>query len=294
MKLLLAITIILFSLSLSARVNLRVLGVASILIEDENTKVLFDAPFTRPGLFHWLGIQKFKSNRGLVESVIKNHKLKKLDGVFISHSHFDHSVDAPMMAHLTGATLFADSNLKRMASAYKDINPKVTNAKNGEMIQVGHFKITPIEIQHEKILGIEFLPGNVPNNFDFDFYDYRVGNTWMYLVEHPAGIIMIAEAEQAHLKDFQAFRADIKKVDVLIQGISRNNKKELLDGYLTIFSPKTFIPTHFDNFFISYDHLEFHHYPWSRFYRTMDWIKIKAPSTKVIMPRLGQVIPILK
>lgn len=74
---------------------------------------------------------------------------------------------------------------------------------DGKAVQVGNFKITPVEIDHEKVLGFHFLPGKVEEDFDFDFYDYRVGSTWLYLIEHPEGKILIEDAEKTHLESFQ-------------------------------------------------------------------------------------------
>ena len=292
MKPLVTLTALLFSLTLSAKVTVKALGVASILIEDGSTQVLFDAPFTRPGLLHWLGIKKLRSNKDLVESVIKKRQLESLDGVFISHSHFDHSVDAPTMAALTGATLFADKNLQRIASAYNNSNITIESIYSGKKIEIGDFVITPIEIKHEKTLGINFLPGNVPEDFNFDFYDYKAGNTWMFLVEHSKGVILIEEAEKMNLKELQQFRPDITHIDVLIQGVSRNKKKELLNGYLSHLKPEVFIPNHFDNFFLSYDPDKFRLMPMSSFAQTLEWLKTKTPSTKIINPKLGKPITV--
>lgn len=293
MKSFLYLCFLVISFDLQAQVQITPLGVASLLIDDGETKLLFDAPFTRPKLLHWLLNHKLKPDVLFVKSILDSHQISKLDGVFVSHSHFDHAVDAPVVASLTSAMLYADSNLKTIAEAYKSPVMKISDMLNGRPVVVGKFQITPIEIHHEKVFGFDFLSGKVPKDFDFDFYDYKVGNTWMYLIEHEKGKILIVEAEKGQMDTLSKFRPDIKSVDVLVQGFGRGDTEALLNGPLKSLKPKIFIPTHFDNFFVDYDSGDFKLYPFSSFLDKMTEIKKEMTQVQVDVPKLGVKIKVL-
>src|SRR5690606_24858140 len=109
-------------------------------------------------------------------------------------------------------------------------------------IQIGKFKITPFLRTHPSIqlLNYNFLPGQVTSDFNFYFYDYKVGDNWFYLVEHPAGNILIDQGSESFLQKIQSH---VQKVDVLIQGIAnRKNDEMILEGHLKTFKPRVYIP----------------------------------------------------
>ena len=283
-----------FFLSLSqahARVDMRWFTVAAVVIEDEKTQIMFDPMFTRASLWHWLNLSKLKSDQALVSSVLKDHELLKLNAVFVSHSHFDHSIDAPMVAQLTGATFYVDPNTKIIAEAYKNPGIKTQAVENLKSIQVGNFKITVMKRTHAHIrtLGINFLKGPVSKDFDFNFYDYQMGDTWFYLIEHPEGKILLDQGSEPFSTTVQNFT---EKVDVVIQGVANRPSDEATsEGYVKQFSPKTFIPTHFDNFIFSFDPKgSFSYLPGVRLDDVVARLKKDHPDKKIIVPEYGKRI----
>lgn len=136
--------------------------------------------------------------------------------------------------------MYADKNMRIIADAH-NFPLKI---KALESVQVGEFKITPIEREHSKIISLfEFLPGPIHQDFNFNFWDYKVGSTWVYLIEHPKGNILI--------DDSVGFIPKLNtKIDVLFQGVAnRESDEEVLSGVMKAYPPRLFIPIHFDNFF---------------------------------------------
>ena len=233
----------LLSFSLMAKVSATWLGVGTIILEDDHNTIIFDPAFTTPGIFSILGITEFRSDTTLVKKILNNYQLKKVDGVFVTHTHYDHVIDAPEVARLTGATLYGDGNLKRIAKAYGVNVSPLTN------IQIGNFKISAFERHHSRIFQwLDFLPGEVPEDFSFSYYDYKVGKAWIYVVEHKDGNILIDDSPG------EATGLPPINIQIVFQGIAnRASEDEVLDGHVKTFHPRKFIPIHFDNFFRDFD-----------------------------------------
>lgn len=274
------------------KVEMRWLTVASLSLSDGKTSILFDAAWTRPSLKHWLNLAPFRSNEQLVEKVLIENQLEDLQAVFVSHSHFDHLVDAPMVAKKTGAIFYADESNERVARAYKDESIKTVLIQDQVPVQVGDFTITPLKRSHAKIMHLfYFLPGPVPEDFNFGFYDYHVGDTWFYLIQHPEGVILIDQSADPYL-DLTAKHT--AKVDVLIQGVAnRRSDDQLFKGYLTRFQPKVYVPNHFDNFFFDVALKEEGLLPGIGLDPLLEGLRQHFPKVKTIVPKYGEKIELL-
>lgn len=275
------------------KVTVKWMSVASFVIDDGETKIMLDPMFTRAGMKHWLNLSKFKSDEELVKKVLNDSDLMKVNALFASHSHFDHVVDAPMVAKLTGGTFYTDESSEIIAKAYKDQAIKTQLIQNKMPIQIGKFKVTPVKRGHNSIaLQLDFLPGQVPADFDFGFYDYHVGDTWFYLIEHPEGVILIDQGGNSYLEEAMALTT---KADVLIQGVAnRVSDEEYLAGYFNHFRPKVFIPSHFDNFLFSFNPRQESLLPFTNIERLFQKMTLNNTAIKAVMPKYNEEIVILE
>ena len=269
-----------------AKVTGKWLSVASVVIDDGETQLLFDAAFTRPTIGHWLGLSKFKSDKDLVQKVLAEQKLDHLKGVFGTHAHFDHSVDLPIVAAMTGATLYGSESLLRISRAYHDKRVMLATLHT---VSVGKFKVSHFPRKHALILKMfDFLPGIVPADFDFDFYDYKVGESWIYLIEHPKGKILLDTSGEANL---EILPKDLK-VDVVIQGVAnRSSDESVLEGYVLKLEPRLFIASHFDYFMLSFDPESIKPMMGVKMDELELSFKQKAPGTAFTVPVYGREIP---
>lgn len=276
------------------KVHGRWFSVASLVIEDEKTRIFFDPMFTRAGLQHWLALSDFRSDEPLVTKILKENGLNKIDALFASHSHFDHVIDAPIIAKLTGGVFYVDENSEIIAKAHKEPKIQIQRVENRRPIVIGDFKITPVLRTHSHIrsLGFSFLPGKVSQDFDFGFYDYKVGDTWFYLIEHPDGKILFDQGAEPFLDEAKKV---VSQVDVLIQGVAnRENDDTIIKGYAHAFKPKVFLPSHFDNFFFPFDPVSIPDLPGIRLKEVLDKMQKSYPEMEVIMPVYGKRMVLLK
>ncbi|MEJ1963565.1 MAG: MBL fold metallo-hydrolase [Gammaproteobacteria bacterium] len=81
-------------------------GTSTLLPDDGETKFLIDGFITRPR-FRELVLQRpLATDRTLVKNVLEHNGIDHLNAVFVSHSHYDHALDAAYIAMETRATLY--------------------------------------------------------------------------------------------------------------------------------------------------------------------------------------------
>lgn len=283
-----------FASEKSAPLGVRWTSVAGFLLEDGETTLAFDPAFSRPGVMNWLGLQELLPDSAAIDENLRALGLKKVDAVFVSHEHFDHALDAPEVAHRFGATLYGGKSLERIARAsekrfgWKDFRYRAVADR--ETIQIGKFRIKFYWRTHAAIfpaIGFHFLPGAVPDGFNFGFYQYREGDVLCWLIEHPAGRIFVDQG--SHL--FEGARADLAgtQVDYMLLGVS--NKKSVADfveKYVVGFRPKLVLPLHFDFFFTAADREKTKMLPGIEYEKIVSESAKVSPGTRFYLPKFGE------
>ena len=87
------------------------LGTSSILFEDGQTSLMSDGFFSRPPLTEALGTAP-KPDR--VKKALQRIGVTKLDAIFTGHSHYDHAMDAPLVAKMTNACLLGSESTRQV------------------------------------------------------------------------------------------------------------------------------------------------------------------------------------
>jgi L-ascorbate metabolism protein UlaG (beta-lactamase superfamily) len=236
--------------SMRARGEVRVtwLGTAGVLISDGKTGLLID-PY----------VSRFSMTRILLRSVLKpdlvliNEWLTKMGGrhiraVIVSHSHFDHSVDAPYFARLSGAPLIGSASTMNIGKGAGLQDSQLQPVKPGRSLRIGQFAIQCIESRHgPAMFGKIPYPGEItkPLIQPARAGDYRVGTVFSLLIRHPSGTILHHGSA-----GFIPGMYDGIKADAVLLGIAgRGDSEHYLDEVALKTGTRMVIPIHYDNFF---------------------------------------------
>ncbi len=133
-------------------VSLTWTGVAGFVLEAEGVRIAFDPFVTRPGLFATL-FRRAASDRDLVA-----RHLPPLDAVFVGHTHFDHALDLESIAALSPACRFHGGGTAVELGRRRGIAPaRLVEAKDGEVVEVGPFRVEPIRSAHGLVPVVRFV-----------------------------------------------------------------------------------------------------------------------------------------
>ncbi len=230
-------------------VSITWLGTAGVLVSDGLTGILIDPYVSRFGFFKIALGLPLQPDKALVKRWIARLEKVPIGVVAVSHSHFDHCLDAPYFAMESGAFLMGSEstiNVGRGASLAEDCLKAV---KTDQAITVGAYNLRFIESRH----GPAFL-GRVPYKGTIDkplippraARDYKLGQTYAILISHPAGTILHHGSAGFVSGMYEGITADV----VLLGIVGRGDTETYLKNIPIKLGAKLVIPIHFDNFFV--------------------------------------------
>ncbi len=225
-----------------------------MLFSDGENAILTDGFFTRPPA-HKILLGKIAPNKETIQQCLNLAGVKKLDAVIPLHSHFDHAMDAPMVADLTGAQLIGSSSTINIGKGYGLNESQMTIPSLNEGIEIGKFKLTFIESRHWQYPSAkqraELLDQDVvtPIVTPAKMADYKEGISYTLFIEHDSTKIAIQGS--AGFKDNSISNQNVDLLFVAVSGLElmdeeyNNQYQKLLIDPL---HPKVLVPIHFDDF----------------------------------------------
>lgn len=208
------------------------LGVAGIELQFNQTTLIFDPFFSRPPLSK-IFFGKIEPNPSAIEGKISN-----CDHIFITHAHYDHLMDVPIIAKKTAAQVYGSLNtcglLERVGVHSNQIHPLSVGSK----IQLDSIEIEIYPAQHLPVPG--FKPGKLPSGLTFPqrMIDYRMDEHFSFLME--TGNIRIL--------NWSSSQADnVPTANILFLNCISSLK--FLKQIIKQADPKLVIPIHWDDFF---------------------------------------------
>jgi L-ascorbate metabolism protein UlaG (beta-lactamase superfamily) len=170
-------------------VTARFLGVTTLAISDGTTTLVTDGFFTRPGLLRVLAGTIAPDER-TIEWALGRAQLDRAAAVFPVHSHYDHAMDAPLVAARLGAVLVGSESTANIARGLGFPADRIRVVTPGEPMRFGAFEVTLLESRHfphGMAMGTIPAPLVPPARATA----YREGGSYSVLVAHPLGTLLV-------------------------------------------------------------------------------------------------------
>lgn len=227
------------------------LGVTALLLRDGQHAILIDPFFTRPpGLLRMAFNRRIAPDEALIAAWLKRLKIDKLDAVIVSHSHFDHAMDAGVVARMTGARLVGSESTLNIGRGAGVEPTALQLIHTTGALSFGKFQLSFVASEHAgrtggRPIGDIEAPLQVPAHY----LDYKLGGAYSILVDHPQGSILHHGSA-----GFIPGALDDRQADVVFLGVALVDG---LDPYLRetvdAVGARRVIPTHWDNFTLPLD-----------------------------------------
>jgi len=217
---------------MSRPISFRWLGVAGIEITADDGTLTIDPFFTRPPFWRlWIG--RVRPNRELTARTIR-----RCDWCLVTHAHWDHVMDVPDVADLTGAQVIGSPNVCRLLTACGVPQAQITQARPGDVFSLGVFEVEVLSGEHVPVPG--FGPGLLPARLTppLRLRDYRMDGCYSYLIRAAGQRLLYWSS----VRPDAAPRADALFVNPLAP-------PEAYAALLAAVTPRLIVPVHWDDLF---------------------------------------------
>lgn len=234
-------------------VTVTFIGNTNLLISDGATNLMIDGWFSRPSASSVL-FGTVEPDKQAIKEALARLGVNELAAVIPVHSHYDHAMDAPEVARLTGATLVGSTSTRNIGLGWNLPDEQIMVPANGAAMQFGKFRVTLLKSKHYAFRGLVSLlvkPDetiDVPLNPPVKATDYKQGDAYSVLIEHESGS-MLLQGSAGYVEGLLT-QYD---VDVLLLGVGgiAAQSTEYQDTYwretVTATNPELIIGVHFDS-----------------------------------------------
>jgi L-ascorbate metabolism protein UlaG (beta-lactamase superfamily) len=221
-------------------------GTTGVLLEDGEHALLIDPFFSRPPGFLGLALNaRIAPDQALIERWLAQAHVQKLDAVLVSHSHYDHAMDAGVVARLTGAVLVGSPSTANIGRGAGLPETQLRVVEPGRELQFGSFTVSFIASRHAGATGGAPTGDiTVPLVPPARYLDYRQGGTYSILVHHAAGSVLHHGSANFVPGALAGQHADVVFLGIALLDDLPSYLHEVVDAV----GARRVLPTHWDDF----------------------------------------------
>jgi L-ascorbate metabolism protein UlaG (beta-lactamase superfamily) len=268
-------------------VRVRWLGTAGFAVEHDDHVVLIDPYVTRASLARCIA-GPLRSDAAAVAAYVT-----RADAIVVGHTHFDHALDVPAIAHATGARVFGSRSaaaLCRAAGVPAERVEVVERMAGGEPIvrEVGPFELRFVPSAHSGLLF-----GRVPFPGEIADCDQVPARAEAYRCGAVFGVeLRVAGKTLYHLGSAELVDANVgaKNVDLLLMCVAGwTTSRDFPERAAHRLAPGAVLLSHWDDFLRPIDRPA-RMLPAMQLPRLVDRLTRAAPGVRIgTLPILGEV-----
>lgn len=222
-------------------------GTSSVLIRDAHTSLLVDGFFTRPGLLRTV-LGRIAPDRRVITDSLARAGVDSVAAVICAHSHYDHALDAPVIAQRFGAVLLGSESTANIGRGYGLPEELLRPVGRDDVFEFGDFAVTLVPGKHS--------PGDVaPGVVDSPLVPparvraWKTGEAYSIFVRHPR-VSVLVHASANHVPGRLAgHTADVVYLGIGTLGRQTDRfRDEYWNEVVLATGATTVIPVHWDDF----------------------------------------------
>ncbi|MEQ1439196.1 MBL fold metallo-hydrolase [Fontimonas sp. SYSU GA230001] len=221
-------------------------GTTAVLLRAGDDALMVDPFFTRPpGLWPLLRNDHIAPDEALIRKWLRKENVTRLHAVLVSHSHYDHALDAGVVARLTGAVLAGSASTANIGRGAGLDDRRIVVAAADQALRFGPFTVRFIESRHAGATG-GAPTGEIaaPLTPPAHYLDYRQGGTWSILVEHADGSVLHHGSAGFMPGALQGRHADVVVLGAALVDDAESYLQQTVDAV----GARTVVLTHWDDF----------------------------------------------
>jgi len=223
-------------------VRVTYLGTSGYQFESNGHALLVDPYFSRVNLLSVALGSRIQPDVARIAEGMR-HLAPKTDAILVTHGHFDHLLDVPIVISKTQAPLIASASAITLAKRAGVSSGDALSA--GDVRRIGPWKIRVLPATHDRLFG------KVP----FDQHDVRGPGPPQrpadWICGEPLAFLIEIDGQRIYI-DSGGTTAQLppdEQVDLAILGMALPDSRLRLPGALERLKPRYILPSHQDNFF---------------------------------------------
>lgn len=244
---------------------LRWFGTNCLYIKTPDASLMVDPHFSRPGIQNL--VHKISPKPQYIRRALEQAGVKNLDAILITHSHYDHVMDASDTAWLTQAVLYGSESVMQTIPGSQIPSNQFQQVQPGFEFLIGGIKARFFESAHVKFPGK--LADWVHLNEKMDhaihppvwFWQYRAGTVYSILLELDGHSLYIQGSAGVVGQNPTIPSADAAVLSIAgLQFKSRQYRQAWFSQTVLRTGAREVFFSHWDNFFLPWNSTP-HHLP---------------------------------
>jgi L-ascorbate metabolism protein UlaG (beta-lactamase superfamily) len=226
-------------------------GATTVLVSDGRTQWMTDGFFTRPSLGK-VAFGRLRTNEQAVGWALDRLGVERLEAVFVTHTHYDHALDAGYVARRTGAKLYGSPSALNVGRGAGLGEERLCQYQVGAPLQVGDFTVTVLPGRHSPATMFNNDLGQAieaPLQQPAHATRYKEGGSFDLHIRHGEQSLLIKPGANFVPGALEGVRAEVVMLSVARLARQPHAFRKALYAQVAAVRPRLLVPLHWDNFF---------------------------------------------